>query len=289
MRAIRAGLIVLAAAGTASADYATGFEGPAYAGSAAGTPLTSGFGGGGQNGWYNPVAGSIDFNVYSYTGNALVFPPNPGGGGQFIGITGQASPNNIGRAQHPVDFSAGGVWTVSWDVVGGYRGTTGTAVDNLGSFSLQPSATANYFQQLMAWGTNNTNPVMYNINYGTFPAAGGATPTFLSAGAAWTNIPANHWVHQSTTWDFTSNQILSVSIQDITAGGGLVTQDVSGMGWYLAGGQNNVLGKAAPTDIRCFTGNTDNATGWDNINVVPTPGGLALLGLGGLALGRRRR
>ena len=289
MRAFRAGVMaLLAAAGTASAGFSTGFEGPVYLGSPGGTLLTNGFGGGGQDGWYNPIAGSVDFNVHSYAGNTLAFPNNPNGGGQFIGVMGQPSPSNIGRAQHNVNFSSGGVWTADWDVIGGYRGPAGTAaVDNLGSFSLQPSATANYFQQLMSWGTNTSVPVQYNINYGVFGATGGAI-AFQSPGAAWVNVPADHWIHQSTTWDFATNQLLSVSIQDITAGGGVTTVNVSGNGWYLAGGANNVLALAMPTDIRCFTGNTNNATGWDNINVIPAPTSLALLGLAAAASRRRR-
>lgn len=289
MRLLAVAFAGLALTTAAQAQYSTGFESPTFAGAAGGSPLTNGFGGGGQNGWYNPVAGSVDFQVHSYAGNSLGFPFNPTGGGQFIGALGAAAPNNIGRAQYPVNFNAGGVWTVEWDVIGGYRGTSGTAIDNLGSFSLQPSTTANYFQQIMQWGTNTTAPVKYDINYGIFPAAGGAAPAFSSPGVAWTNIPVDHWVRQSTTWDFASNRILSVSIQDITAGGPLTTADVSGLDWFLAGGLNNVLAKAMPTDIRTFTGNTDNATGWDNITVVPAPGALALLGLGGLAFARRRR
>jgi hypothetical protein len=288
-------LFVVACAGlavttAANAQYSTGFEAPAFTASAAGTALTTGFGGGGQAGWYNPVAGSVDFQAHTYAGNALGFAANPTGGEQFIGALGAAAPSNIGRAQHAHDFSAGGVWTAEWDVIGDYRGPVGVAaVDNLGSFSLQNSATANYFQQIMQWGTNTANPIQYNINYGVFPAAGGAAPAFQSPGAEWVNVPVNHWIRQSTTWDFTSNQILSVSIRDITAGTPVVTADVSASGWYLAGGLNNVLAKPAPTDIRTFTGNVNNATGWDNIRVVPAPGTLALMGLGGLVFGRRRR
>jgi hypothetical protein len=291
MTALRTGVIALAvAAGTVNADYSTGFEAPDYSGSAAGVPLTNGFGGGGQQGWYNPVSGSRDFNVHEYGGNALGFVNNPNGERQFVGVGGIAAPGNIGRAQHNHDFSAGGVWTVDWDVNGMYVGTSGVPVNNLGSFSLQPSASANYFQQLMAFPTGGTGTT-YDINYGSFGAAGGGAIAFLNAGAAWQGIPTNHWIHQSTTWDFTTNKILSVSIQDITAGGPMTTMDVSGLGWYLFGGQNNVLGTPLPTDIRLFTGNTDNVTGWDNVNVraVPAPGALALLGLGAMGIGRRRR
>lgn len=287
MRVLAVGFAGFVFACAAQAQYTTGFESPTYTGSAAGVPLTTGFGGGGQAGWYNPVAGSVDFNVFSYAGNALGFAANPDGGGQFIGSVGSAAPNNIGRAQRAVDFSAGGVWTAEWDVIGRYTGTA-AAVENLGSFSLQNSATANYFQQIMQWGANAANPVQYNINYGVFGAAGGAIQ-FNSPGAAWMDIPTNHWVRQSTTWDFTSNQILSVSIQNLTLGTPVVVLDVSGNNWFLSGGQNNIVGLPLPTDIRTFTGNVDNATGWDNIRIIPAPGTLALLGFGGLAFARRRR
>jgi len=281
-------LAVMGIAGAAQAQFATGFEPTTYTPG----PLTNGFGGPpGQGNWYNPVSGSIDFSVHPSVGNALGFPANPNGGAQFIGVTGQAAPNNIGRAQHNMNFSGGGVWTVDWDVIGGFRGAQGgAAVDNLGSFSLQPSGSADYFQQIMQWGANTATPTQYNINYGVWGAGGGDSTTiaFSSPGAAWTNIPSDHWIHQSTTWDFGANKLLSLSIQDITAGGALTTVDVSGNGWYLTGGQNNALGLSLPTDIRCFTGNTNNATGWDNINVIPAPGTLALMGLGLVARRRRR-
>jgi len=281
------GLTLLVAAASAQAQsYSTGFEAPAYAGSLGGTALTAGFGGGGQNGWYNPVAGSADFNVYTYGANALGYVNNPNGGDQFIAALGTTA-TPIGRAQHNVNFSSGGTWTASWDVNGQYRGAA-TPVNNLGSFSLQPSATADYWQQLMAYDAVPV-PTQYNITYGAFAAGGGAIILTNSPGPAWNAIPTNHWIHQSTTWSFVSNQILSVSIQDITAGNPVTTVDVSGLGWYLAGGANNALGLALPTDIRCFAGNVDNTSAWDNLNVVPAPASLALLGLGGLMADRRRR
>jgi MYXO-CTERM domain-containing protein len=292
MRNFVLGVVGLCACSVAQAQYATGFEAPTYNASAAGTLLTNGFGGGGQAGWYNPVAGSVDFKAHTYAGNTLGFPANPNGGSQFVGAVGAAAPSNIGRAQQPVNFGAGGTWTVEWDVIGAFAGgATPPAVDNLGSFSLQNSTVANYFQQIMQWGANTPAPVQYNINYGSWGAAGGtaATIVFQSPGPAWQNIPVNHWIHQSTTWDFGTNQLLSVTIQDITAGSAAVTADVSGLGWYLTGGANNILGMPLPTDIRLFTGNVNNATGWDNVTVVPAPGAIGLLALGGLAAGRRRR
>jgi hypothetical protein len=47
-------LVLFLCTSAASAQISTGFEPPAYGGSAAGTQLA------GQNGWYNPVAGSAD-------------------------------------------------------------------------------------------------------------------------------------------------------------------------------------------------------------------------------------
>lgn len=280
--------LVLCAATASQAQFT--FEPPAYSGSPGGTALTNGFGGPpGQDGWYNPVVNSVDFKVHTYAGNALGMVPNPVGGTQFIGALGAVAPGNIGRAQHNMSFSSG-TWTASWDVNGMFIGTA-PAADNLGSFSLQDSTISDYFQQIMQWGTGTANPVQYNINYGSWGAAGGTPGTiaFQSPGPAWTNIPVNHWIHQDTTWSFASNQLLSVTIQDLTAGTPAVTVDVSGNGWYLSGGANNTLGLPLPTAIRCFTGNNQNATGWDNVTVVPAPGVLALLGLGGLLAGRRRR
>src|ERR1051326_2643002 len=241
-------VLVLVAGASARADFVTGFEPPTYSASAAGNPMA------GQDGWYVPaVAGSIDHSAMTYAGNAYGIVNNPTGGLQFdsgrsLGGT------SIARTQHNAPFSFSGTWTASWDCLGMFNGTL-PAADNLGSFSLQPSTTADYWQQIMQWGANNTTATVYNINYGSFPAGGGIGGVgivFNSPGPAWQNIPVNHWIHQSTTWDFVNNKILSVSIQDITAGGPLTTVDVSALNWYLAGGANNAAGGTVPTDVRLF-------------------------------------
>src|SRR6266550_3216169 len=100
----------------ARAQLVTNFEPPAYAGSAAGTLLT------GQNGWYVPVAGSPDYNVYTYAGNTLTLPVNPvTGGTQFVG--GVSAGTVFARSQHDLDFSTSNVWTLSYDVAHRYNGT----------------------------------------------------------------------------------------------------------------------------------------------------------------------
>src|SRR5690242_14671807 len=118
MRVQLACAVLCGVAAAAQAQFSTGFEGPTYTGSAAGTLLTNGFGGPpGQGNWYNPVSGSGDFNVYTYAGNALGFANNPNGGSQFIAQLGNAN-FPIDRAQHNQNFSAGGTWTASWDCNG---------------------------------------------------------------------------------------------------------------------------------------------------------------------------
>lgn len=266
------------------AQFSDNFE--AENGSAGGTLLTNGFGGGGQNGWYNPVSGSVDGNVFTYTGNALGFSNNPNGGNQFLGMQ-VPTANATNRAQHSVTFS-GGVWTIAFDFNGNFNGTLPTA-DNLGSVSLQPSATANYFQTIYQWGSNNTTGSAFNANIGHFAAAGGAI-VFDSPGAAWTNLSLNHWYHQTVTWDFATGLIMDTTLTDITAGG--QTNDFQPTEWYLSGGAANTLGLPAPTDVRFFaSGGAGDLMGYDNLNVapVPEPASLAVLGLGALALLRRRR
>src|SRR5690349_11978910 len=81
----------------ARADVAINFEPPAYNASAAGTLLT------GQQGWYVPVAGSPDYNAYTYAGNALNLPTNPTGGSQFVG--GVSAGTAFARAQQDVNFA----------------------------------------------------------------------------------------------------------------------------------------------------------------------------------------
>jgi hypothetical protein len=274
------------------AQFNDNFEGET--GSAGGTLLTNGFGGGGQNGWYNPVSGSIDSNVFTYAGNALGFSNNPNGGTKFVGmdVTVAQTPN---RAQHDLTYGSG-VWTMSYDFNGNFNGTP-PAADNLGSVSLQPSTTNNAFQTIFQW----TNPIdhsaladAYNANIGWASSAGstGGAFTFSSPGVAFQSLNLNHWYHMSVSWNFTTNQILSASINDISAGGSTTTYDVSGNGWYLSGGANNVLGQAAPTGIRLFgSGSAGDLMGYDNLSVgpVPEPASMAVLGIGALALLRKRR
>jgi len=265
------------------AQFSDNFE--SETGSAGGSLLTNGFGGGGQNGWYNPVAGSVDGSVYTYAGNSLGFATNPLGGNQFLGmnvLTAQAT----NRSQHAVTYGAG-VNTLTFDFNAKFAGTPPGA-DNLGSVSLQPACT-NFFQTIYQWGSHLPTADAFDANIGAASSAGGAL-VFQSPGAAWMNLNLNHWYRQSVTWDFGSNLITSTTLQDLTAGGGV--NSFSPTGWYLSGGAGNILGQLTPTDVRFFaSGSAGDMMGYDNLNIsaVPEPASMAALGLGALALIRKRR
>jgi hypothetical protein len=268
MKIFVVGALALMGVPCVNAQLETGFEAPDYA-----------VGGlEGQNGWYIPVAGSIDFQVYEYGGDPHGFSSNPTGGKQFI--VGQWNGDNS-RAQLDHDFSAGGVWTIAYDVNNIYDGAQ-NAVNNIGSFSLQPSTTNQSYIDLNLFGDVNV-PTTWNANVNYYDAAGVA----LSAapGAEWTSLEFNKWYRRSATFDFDTHQILEVSITDLESG---ITTTVNPDSWYLNGGADSML--PLPTAFRFFaSGNTSNVTGWDNLTVIPAPGAVTLLGLGLLGVARRRR
>jgi len=230
----------LAAMASANAILATSFEDPPYMGTAAGVDLT------GQDGWETP-AGSNFWLCYDYAGNAAGYPTAPAGGAQFI--AGEALAGNIfGRAQHPVDFSMGDIWSASFYIAAKYRGTLPTA-PNLGSFSQQPSATSQFWQTLynfvdVATATN------WNCWYLCFDAGGVqfAQPG-VSPGAAWDGLAVDHWYRCHTTWNYATHLVEMVAISDLSTG---VTTVARPVGYYLAGGAASTLPR--PTAIRNFSG-----------------------------------
>lgn len=266
--------VCLSFCAAARADYGTGFEPPIYSGSPGGTLLT------GQDAWYNPVAGSAEYQVYTYAGNTYGIVQNPYGAEQFVGgrHEGLAA---FARAQHDYDWSSGDVWRVTYDVCAQYTGIA-PAVDNLGSFSLQPSTTATYLQSLYVWMDPN-DPTLWKSGYLTQenPLAPPVIP-----GAAWQNLLVNHWYQESTLFRLSDQLILEVSIKDLTTGELTVVSDP---GWHLI---NPTF--PLPTAFRFFTGGGagsspgGNFVGWDNLNIVPEPGSLALITMALAAFATRR-
>lgn len=260
------------------------FEAPAYTGSAGGTALA------GQGAWYTPpVANTNPGTVHTYAGNIYGFVTNPQGGSQFAVTRQGDAPLTSGRAQHPFDFNSADVFTVTYDFAGDRFGGALPASNNIGSFSLQDSATARYFQTLMVWDNTATGNAM-DHNYGIFSSTGGAIQFVTPPNPAWDALNLNTWYRSSTTFSFASNRILEISIDNLHDAAPATVLDVSGLDWYLAGGASSTLPR--PTDIRLFgsgLGANVNQMGWDNVSVIPAPGALALGVLGLFGIGRRRR
>jgi hypothetical protein len=265
-----------ALAASAHGQFYAGFELPDYNASAAGTPVT------GQQGWYQPVVGGADGNVYTYSGNALGLVQNPVGGNQFLGGT-SGGGTLFPRAQRDMNFGPG-TWTAAYDMAGDFLGTA-PATQFLSSFSLQDSTTARSFIAVNAWDDLANPSAGYSAQFNVFNAAGGALNN-QSPGSFWEGLDLNHWYRQYITFDFNSNRILEVTLVDLHTGRSASAQPTD---WYMTGGASPT--QPLPTGFRFFVGGSvaGNTMGFDNIWIVPTPGTAALLGLGGLLALRRRR
>jgi hypothetical protein len=255
--------VVAAVGASAQAQFATGFEPPVYRGSPDGVPL------GTTDGWYTPVTTpvSLEHKIYTYADNVLSIPTNPTGGSQFdAGVSNNGT--SFARAERPVDLTSRAVWTVSYDFLGANVGAP-PAVDNLGSWSLQPSTTAAYFQSLFTWGTNTGAPTQYNQNYIWFNAAGTQNGTTgAPPGPEWTNLQVNHWYRASATFNVTTHQILSVSITDLVTN---TTATVNPTDAYLAGGANSTRPLATATRLFVGGGSATNTNimAFDNFSTGP--------------------
>ncbi|GMU80531.1 MAG: hypothetical protein AMXMBFR47_04020 [Planctomycetota bacterium] len=263
--------LAIAAAPAALAQYSTGFEAPVYSGDADGEALTNGFGGPpGVDNWYNPVTGTTDFRMYTYLGNTLNIPPNPRGCNQFVAGRREDVTTFCARAQRNVDFSSAGVWEAEYDVCALFTGTLPTA-QNIGSWSMQDSLTSRFFQSIWVW-TDIATGTNWNGQYNAYNSTGAAT-NFLSPGPEWNNLNVNQWYRMRQRWNFTTNQILEVSITDLDTG---ITTTVNPTDWWLTGGSTPTL--PLPTGTRLFvgggtcaagTGGAGNVMAFDNFRIAP--------------------
>jgi hypothetical protein len=278
----------------ASAQYKTGFEpndaDGNYNGSAAGTDVV------GQNGWFKPVITSLDEAIFTYAGNALGLPANPTGGTQFLGGKNTGA---FARAQQNFNFSTQNAWTVSYDMAGAHFGTK-PPFSNLSSVSLQPSGNANrYISIVDAWDHANVADT-YSLYYfangdwvnhdanGTNQNLTAINPVTVAGKLAnWAGLAVNHWYRVSTSFDFTSNAVTSVSITDLTTS---TTATARTAGWFLQGGAAPGAGFTKPTAFRCFVGGNDPATGnqapgniagWDNFDIEPATAASDLITISG--------
>ena len=256
VRALAAILGVAATGAAADAQFETGFEVPEYAASAAGTVLTN------QQGWYLPstTTPSTDWFVYTYPGNALGLPQNPQGSDQFAAGTGQAGVT-FARAQMNVTLGAG-TWTLAGDVAISFQGTLPTS-QNIGSLSTQPGGASARLIMLARWA-NTATANAWNADIYYWDAAGNQ---FISTvpDPGFQNLQVNHWYRWSSTFDFDSNRIGELKIEDLTTG---ATATHNPSDWYLQGGAAAIF--PVPTAIRMFAGSSTvfgNTLAFDNVSI----------------------
>lgn len=278
MRRVVISIICFTLVSAAHAEFVTGFEASqGYSGSASGVLLT------GQQGWYNPVAGSSDGMVYTYAGNPYGVPQNPYGGEQFFnGLS--AGGTAYARGQHNYDWAAETTVTIAYDFCVKFTGTP-PSTDNVGSWSMQPSSTTVpgqqiYMQSLYTWA-DTTHANIFNAGYLTNenPAA---PPVF--PGPEWQALPVNNWYRQTVSVDMTTFLITQCTIQNLSTGGPVTVANPTG--WHFI--NYSVAGATLPTAFRCFTGGTTagNLMAWDNMSI-PEPATITLLLIGLAALRRR--
>lgn len=215
----------------------------------------------GQDQWTLPT-GSTDYYAFLYAGNTLNLPPNPGGGNVFVSGTAQLNAL-YGRAQRVVNYGMGtGRWTLAYDVAALFT-LAPPAADNLGSISLQPSATAKHFISLMRWVAPAT-PTAWKQSFVYYSAAN-VSVTADIPDANFTNLPVNKWYHVEVDFNFTSNKIDEIRLKDV---GGTTTWRHAPTDWYLFGGATTT--PPLPTDLRLFSGGSaGNTLAFDNIVLEP--------------------
>jgi hypothetical protein len=281
--AFGAALLAALLVASASAQFTDDFE--THVAAPTGVPNA------GQNGWFVPtVANSVDTNAYTYAGNVLGFPPNPAGGGlNFAGGTNSGGVFNT-RMEHGFGtppFS--GIWSAQFDICVDFQSAAYPAVQNIGSFSLQPSATARHFIALATWDTPipaASAPTGWTLDFLFFDAAGGTTQVQASVGntglgyptggaglpTCFRNLRLRTWYQVKVWWDWGTNSLVRVSLKDLAYGWqGFINLPLPGVPqWSLLGGANNVGLYPDPTNIRCFIGGATagNTAVFDNLGVL---------------------
>lgn len=233
----------------AAQGYATDFE--TFTASAAGTAVT------GQDGFYIPVAGSLDCKIYTYAGNVLNVPANPNGGNNFYAGVSQLT-NVFARGQRAVTLPANGRVYIQFDILCNYTGT-GTPANNIGSFSLQPSATNQYVNLVARWPTGVTfPPATWNADVIVGPTATGTTTVLPDP--AFQNLAVGVWHSWGCTIDLTTGNHVEFRITNGVTN--VTTTYVPPTPLALP---NQFL--ATPTDFRFFAGGSDNLFAVDNFTI----------------------
>lgn len=257
--------------GTASAQYAQNAEG-----------LTTGQLVG-QDGWFQPVADSNEWQVVGYGDEAnFNIGSNPAGGGELcLAATASGSINGFARGQRNLDWSASGVWTVCFDFYADYQGDETLHASNVGSISTQP------FGATTAPSNQGTNTLFYynidgdvtsdySIAWPIYDSAGGSDGGFWNPddiAGTWPSGPFStlklrKWYRVSYILNFTTGELGGMAVADMSNNNGGLFMPPSGT-WYIGGGANNVQGLPLPTQLRLFVGGqgNGNTVAIDNINI----------------------
>jgi hypothetical protein len=227
--------------------------------------------------------------VYAY----LSFPsvaPDPAGGNNLLGLkaNGSGDTETIDRAQHGFDFTQAADWSVAYDLSALNLSASGDSYNTawIGSFSvLSTSGSGPAFIVLAGWD-NSTTGSTWSSSYYVYDQFGNVqNVNGLSPGSAWTGLSQNHFYSESTVFDRNTNQIVSVSITDLTTDS---TTSVSPVGWYMYGGTGAPLASNA---FRFAGLGPTNALLVDNVDLdpIPEPATFFLMGMGLVALSAIRR
>lgn len=240
------------------------FESPAFAGSAAGSPLA------GQQGFFVPPDTLVGGDCFTYEGNELGIAANPNGGSQFGACVRRSA--DFARIEHPIGFESG-CWEFDVDVNVAYIGALPTT-NYAGSISFQPFPGAGSIVLLMYWDDTHSAD-SYSIRIvghdgaGNVPfAAGVPIPN-----ASFRHLAANHWYHLTLNLELNSvNALTALVITDIDAGSPPVPYAPDPLdGYYLGGGDRS---EGAPTGLRFYAGggfegdhNSGNVLAFDNVRL----------------------
>lgn len=199
------------------------------------------------------MAGSLDGLVVTYVGSSLGVPANPNGGNNFYAGVPQLT-NVFARAQRPVTLPANGLVHVEFDMLCNYLGT-GTPTNNIGSFSLQPSASATYPDLLARWPVGATfPPATFDADLVAGPGGGVQGPV---GDPAFQGLPVNVWHRWGCAFNLVTGTYVSFSI---TNGATNVTTHFTPSAPILLPNP----GTTPVTDFRFFTGGSQNLLALDN-------------------------